>query len=142
LLLAELVGLVVLERHQLFEPVHDKVDATHTRVEEIHALITANARSSGQVTVCTSVPEMFRTMAHVLREALTRDQPAPQILRVARLAGVQARVSSLEGRPGPCRGMARVGKCDVGVHFDSRQPSGREGPAVVSSVPTNLRDDR
>src|SRR5437899_969099 len=45
LLLAELVGLVVLERHQLFEPVHDKVDATHIRVEEIHALITESARS-------------------------------------------------------------------------------------------------
>jgi hypothetical protein len=99
LLLAELVGLVVLERHQLFEPVHEKVDATHTRVEEIHALITESARRSGQVNVCMSAPEMFRTMARVLREALARDQQAPQILRVARLAGVQARLSSLEEDP-------------------------------------------
>ena len=29
LLLAELVGLVVLERHQLFEPVHETVGQTH-----------------------------------------------------------------------------------------------------------------
>jgi hypothetical protein len=99
LLLAELVGLVVLERHQLFEPVHDTVRGIHRRVEEIHALIAENARTSGQVTLCTSVPEMFRTMARVLREALSRDQPTPQILRVARLAGVQARVSSLEEDP-------------------------------------------
>src|SRR5258708_28747589 len=48
LLLAELVGLVVLERHQLFEPVHENVGAVRMRVEEIHALITQNAPSSGQ----------------------------------------------------------------------------------------------
>ncbi len=39
LLLAELVGLVVLERHQLFEPVHENVGAMRTRVEEIHAIV-------------------------------------------------------------------------------------------------------
>ena len=87
LLLAELVGLVVLERHQLFEPVRENVGAMRTRVEEIHALITENTRSSGQVIACASAPEMFRTSARVLREALTRDQQAPQILRMARLAG-------------------------------------------------------
>jgi hypothetical protein len=99
LLLAELVGLVVLERHQLFEPVHDTVGGIHRRVEEIHALIAENVRTSGQVTVCTSTPDMFQTMTRVLREALARDQEAPQILRIARLAGVQARLSSLEDDP-------------------------------------------
>ena len=40
LLLAELVGLVVLERHQLFEPVHENVGlcGCGTRMEEIHAM--------------------------------------------------------------------------------------------------------
>jgi hypothetical protein len=88
LLLGELVGLVVLERHQLFEPVHHKVDAMHTSIGEIHALITENARNSGRVTACTSTPEIFRTLARVTREALARDQQAPQILCIARLAGV------------------------------------------------------
>src|SRR5216683_2730011 len=68
LLLAELVGLVVLERHQLFEPVQENVGATRARVEEIHALIIENARSSGQVMACPNTPELFRTMARVLRE--------------------------------------------------------------------------
>ena len=36
LLLGELVGLVVLERHQLFEPVHATVGGTHVLVREIH----------------------------------------------------------------------------------------------------------
>jgi hypothetical protein len=36
LLLVELVVLVVLERHQLFEPVHEKVDQTRTRVNALH----------------------------------------------------------------------------------------------------------
>src|SRR5271155_2594806 len=33
LLLAELVVLVVLERHQLFEPVHEKVGGIEARIE-------------------------------------------------------------------------------------------------------------
>ena len=75
LLLAELVGLIVLERHQLFEPVHEKVDAMHSRMEEMHAMISEGARSSGQVTACASSPEIYRTFSRVLREALGRDQP-------------------------------------------------------------------
>src|SRR5713226_3365861 len=87
LLLAELVGLVVLERHQLFEPVHDKVEAMHTSIGEMHAMMTESARSSGQVTACASTPEVYRTIARVVREALMRDQQAPQILRTGLLAG-------------------------------------------------------
>jgi hypothetical protein len=89
-----LVGLVVLERHQLFEPVHESVGALRTdvgaiqtRMEEIHAMMTENVRNSAQVIACASTPEMFRTSARVLHEALARDQQAPQILRMARLAG-------------------------------------------------------
>src|SRR5712692_7346530 len=48
LLLAELVGLVVLERHQLFEAVQETVGGTHTLVQEMHTMLTENARSSGQ----------------------------------------------------------------------------------------------
>src|SRR5271155_1388458 len=56
LLLAELVGLVVLERHQLFEPVHEGVGALRNdvgtiqtgvstmqiRLEEMHASVMEN----------------------------------------------------------------------------------------------------
>jgi hypothetical protein len=94
LLLAELVGLVVLERHQLFEPVHENVGALRTdvgaiqtRMDELHAMMTENMRTSGQVTACTTAAEIYRTMTRVMREALARDQQAPQILRIARLAG-------------------------------------------------------
>jgi hypothetical protein len=88
LLLAELVGLIVLERHQLFEPVQETVGGIDKRVQEMHALMTENARTSGQVTACTSTAEMFNNSARVLREALARDQPVPQILRIARVAGL------------------------------------------------------
>ncbi len=99
LLLAELVVLVVLERHQLFEPVHDNVAATRTRVDEIHAMIAENMQSSGQVTACTSTPEVYRTMIRVAREALARDQQAPQILRMGRLAGRLGRSADVQEDP-------------------------------------------
>jgi hypothetical protein len=99
LLLAELVGLIVLERHQLFEPVHETVGGIYTRVEEIHAMMTENARSSGQVTAGASTPEVYRTMTRVAREALARDQQAPQILRLGRLAGRLGRFSNEQEDP-------------------------------------------
>jgi hypothetical protein len=99
LLLAELVGLVVLERHQLFEPVHETVGDTHTLVQAVHAMMTENVRTSGQVTACTSTPEVFRTMTRVAREALARDQQAPQILRSGRLAGRLGRSADVEEDP-------------------------------------------
>jgi hypothetical protein len=99
LLLAELVGLVVLERHQLFEPVQETVGDTHTLVQAVHAMMTENVRTSGQVTACTSTPEVFRTMTRIVREALARDQQAPQILRMGRLAGRLGRSADLQEDP-------------------------------------------
>ena len=87
LLLAELVGLVVLERHQLFEPVHETVGDTHALLQEVHAMMTESTRTSGQITACTSTPEVFRTITRILHEALARDQHAPQLLRIVRLSG-------------------------------------------------------
>ena len=99
LLLAELVGLVVLERHQLFEPVHESVGAVRTQVQEIHAMMAESARISGQVTPCTSTPEIIRRMTRVAREALARDHHAPQILRIGRLAGRLGAESSVGENP-------------------------------------------
>jgi len=87
LLLAELVALVVIERHQLFEPVHETVGGTHALVQEIHAIVSEGARNAGQVTVCGGEPEVYATAIRVLREAAARDQSTPQILRAARLSG-------------------------------------------------------
>ena len=87
LLLAELVGLIVLERHQLFEPVHQTVDGTHTLVQEMHALMTETAQSAGQVIACANTPEIYRATGRIVREALARDQQAPKILRIGRFAG-------------------------------------------------------
>jgi hypothetical protein len=103
LLLTELVGLVVLERHQLFEPVQEQVTDIHTRVEHIQealasvdipaisatlGLMTDHIRASSQITLCATRAEFFRVATRVAREALARDQEAPQILRQALLSGV------------------------------------------------------
>jgi hypothetical protein len=99
LLLAELVGLVVLERHQLFEPVHETVGDSHALLQEVHAMMTESVRTSGQVTACTSTPEVYRTMIRAAREALARDQQAPQILRLGRLAGRLGRSADVQEDP-------------------------------------------
>jgi hypothetical protein len=79
LLLAELVGLVVLERRQLFEPVHEKVSGLETHVENMRATLNSiheKMGESGQVTVYLSPPEVMRTLARVTREALARGHEA------------------------------------------------------------------
>jgi hypothetical protein len=90
LLLAELVVLVVLERHQLFEPVHETVALMNRRtvgIDERLGELVEKLSASGRVTVCTSPPEIMRTIARVIREALARDQGTPKILRSAALSG-------------------------------------------------------
>ncbi len=90
LLLAELVVLVVLERHQLFEPVHEKVEVIQTGVDEIRATLGAfgeHFASSGQTTFYARPPEIGRAMVRVAHEALTRDHKAPQIIYMSRLSG-------------------------------------------------------
>jgi hypothetical protein len=90
LLLAELVGLVVLERHQLFEPVHEKVTGMETRIDRIDTTLSTLAETVGawgQVTVCTSPPDVFRALTRVTREALAREQETPRILRTGGLSG-------------------------------------------------------
>jgi hypothetical protein len=90
LLLAELVGLIVLERHQLFEPVSEKVGGIESRVEEIHSMVrrvTEQFGASGQCTLYPSAHELLGALAKVSSQALLRDQEAPQILRSARLLG-------------------------------------------------------
>ncbi|HKV56421.1 MAG TPA: hypothetical protein VJN94_17435 [Candidatus Binataceae bacterium] len=99
LLLAELVGLVVLERHQLFEPVHETVGDTHALVQQLHTMMKESARASGQVTACTSTPEVYRTMIRVAREALARDQQSPQMFRLGRLAGRLGRSADVQEDP-------------------------------------------
>jgi hypothetical protein len=99
LLLAELVGLVVIERRQLFEPVRETVGDTHALLREVHAMMTESTRSSGQVTAYTSTPEVYRGMIRAAREALARDQHAPQILRIGRLAGRLGRSADLQEDP-------------------------------------------
>src|SRR5208282_3720537 len=42
---------------------------------------------SDRVVVCGSAPEVLSTIIRVEREALARDQTAPQVLRIARLSG-------------------------------------------------------
>jgi hypothetical protein len=90
LLLAELVGLIVLERHQLFEPVSEKVTGIETRIAEIQATLSQiNERmtASGQVIVTVGVREAIQLRARLLREALAREQEGPQLLRGAALSG-------------------------------------------------------
>jgi hypothetical protein len=90
LLLAELVGLIVLERHQLFEPVHQKVNVIESQTARIDTKLDALAElitASGLATVSISPPEVLRALTRITREALARDHETPQILRVAGLSG-------------------------------------------------------
>jgi hypothetical protein len=91
LLLAELVGLIVLERHQLFEPVSEKVTGIEARIAEMQAMIgQMNERmaAAGQVVVTVGIREAFQLRTRLLREALARDYEGPQLLRLAVLSGV------------------------------------------------------
>jgi hypothetical protein len=83
LLLAELVGLVVLERHQLFEPVHERVENIHATLERL----TQQIGASGKTTVYGNSHELIEGLARTTRLALARDHKAPQTLRIARLLG-------------------------------------------------------
>jgi hypothetical protein len=90
LLLAELVGLVVLERHQLFEPVQETVGSISnnvTRVLDSLGSITEKLNSSGQITTYIGARELFAARIQILREALARNEEGPHILRNAILSG-------------------------------------------------------
>src|SRR5713101_1777832 len=69
LLLAELVGLVVLERHQLFEPVHERVEDIYATLEKLTQQISA----SGQTTVFRNSRELVEGLTRTTRLALGRD---------------------------------------------------------------------
>jgi hypothetical protein len=89
LLLGELVGLVVLERHQLFEPVHEKVGAMQSRIEEMHAKLESfdqRFAAAGHATLYAGPPEVLRALAHSAREALAPDQQTRQIFYFTRLS--------------------------------------------------------
>ena len=91
LLLAELVGLIVLERHQLFEPISEKVTGMEARIAEMQATLDQmNERmtaAGSQVIVTVGVREALQLRMRLLREALARDQEGPQLLRNAVFSG-------------------------------------------------------
>jgi hypothetical protein len=83
LLLAELVVLVVIERHQLFEPVHEAVGEMRSELRQL----SQHFELTGQTTFFPNPAQTVKGVTRALREALEREQKAPQILRYARLAG-------------------------------------------------------
>jgi hypothetical protein len=90
LLLAELVGLIVLERHQLFEPISEKLTGMEARIAEMQATLDQmNERmtAAGQVIGTVGVPEALQLRMRLLREALARDQEGLQLLRNAVFSG-------------------------------------------------------
>lgn len=89
LLLAELVGLIVLERHQLFEPVHETVGRTHAELTALRQelkQLSERIDLSGQTTFFANPSQTIAAVVRAAREALARAQEAPQMLRIARLA--------------------------------------------------------
>lgn len=91
LLLAELVGLIVLERHQLFEPVHEKVDDIKAGMSDLQRTIgalTERMSDSGQVAIHSHLADFTRQVARAAREALGREQTTLQTLRTALLTGI------------------------------------------------------
>src|SRR5579859_3114085 len=98
LLLAELVGLVVLERHQLFEPVQESVGGIAADVTALRSELSSLGHrldTSGQMTFYANPSQTVGAVVRAMREALAREQEAPQILRVTRLA----RTSYFAGDP-------------------------------------------
>src|SRR5579859_676194 len=102
LLLAELVGLVVLERHQLFEPVSENVIGIQAHIAEMReAIATANlpamgatlaqlnerVGAAGQVTVCNGAREVLRTRRRLVQEIPSRGGQGPLLIRTAVLSG-------------------------------------------------------
>jgi hypothetical protein len=55
LLLAELVGLIVLERHQLFEPVHDRVEDIYSTLATLMQQIGAQKPAREPILMTNSV---------------------------------------------------------------------------------------
>jgi hypothetical protein len=90
LLLAELVGLVVLERHQLFEPVHEAVGGMQDHIAEIRtnlSWVTEGMSASGDVTLYRNARDLIRALVQITGDAFVRDQDSPQTLRIAALSG-------------------------------------------------------
>jgi hypothetical protein len=102
LLLAELVGLIVLERHQLFEPVSDNVSEMKAQVAEMREAIASanlpamgatlaqlndNVSAAGQVRAYNGAREVLRARLRLMREASARRQEGPLVIRFAVLSG-------------------------------------------------------
>ena len=88
LLLAELVGLIILERHQLFEPVNEKISIVEARTDRIETAIealTERLTTAGQATFYANSSQTLSAIARTLRATIAREQETPQVLRVARL---------------------------------------------------------
>ncbi len=99
LLLAELVGLIILERHQLFEPVHSTVAKTEGHVLGMMQTLTGIAERldlAGQATLCTGVSEVFRAMTRVWREAASHNLDTMRVLRTSLLSGAIMRLNDAE----------------------------------------------
>jgi hypothetical protein len=79
--LAELIGLVVLERHRLFEPMHEKVSGIQLGIDDLRATLGSFGgyfAAAGQATLYASPPELLPALARSAREALSREQQAPK----------------------------------------------------------------
>jgi hypothetical protein len=97
LLLAELVGLVVLERHQRFEPVPEGVGVIQSGIDDIRAPLGQfgeHFAAAGQTTFHARPPDLIRMMVRAAREALAREHQAPQMIFTSRLAGSHPNVEN------------------------------------------------
>jgi hypothetical protein len=121
LLLAELVGLIILERHQLFEPVHEKVTRTENRIERIDLTLealTERLAAAGQATLYANSAQTLSGLARTVRATIAREQETPQILRYARFgsAGLYQVVDPEIGQ-----GAREVLDAPVGLRVAARQ---------------------
>jgi len=92
-ILAEILGFIVLERFELFEPVHESILELHNSIRAIDGRLTQLEQLSrilaaaGDVSPQPTTADMYRSAARTMREALSSDPKGPQILRTARLSG-------------------------------------------------------
>ncbi len=94
-ILAELVGLVVLERRQIFEPVHDAIHDLQGRFGAIEHLRDELA-AAGTAHAYSNRITGYQASVSALREALTREPGTPQILRNGNFGGTLRPIPSID----------------------------------------------
>lgn len=86
IILAEILGFVVLERFQVFEPVQETIADVRHRLESLERL-RSDLAASGYARAVSDVESTHDHLCDLLSETLAEKPASPQILRITTLTG-------------------------------------------------------